>query len=329
MTDEHDYDLAIDDGLDDNPSASRRIIPLMVVAMAISGFGGLAWYAYHAGSNAVNEEDLLLIEADKSPLKETPADPGGMKFPHQDKTIFQAFSGHGDDSAKVERVIPAPEEPMEKPAASASETKTWVNQKLRRTSETIEPEDAKTEQLAGGAAVVVEAKPAEAPPQPRPATPLTPVEADRSARQEHAEKPVAVVEAKPVEAKPAEKAESKEEPKKAAAVSVVVKPAEKPVEKIVPKVEEARPAVKAGGSARIQLGAYKSEAEAKGEWAKIAKRHGDLLSGMSPTVVRVDLGEKGVFYRLQAQGLETAVAAKVLCGKLQAKGQVCILPVGK
>lgn len=341
MTDEHDYDLADDNAAENSASGVRRFVPMLVVAMAMSGFGGLAWYAYHAGSNAVSEEDLLLIEADKSPLKETPSDPGGMKFPHQDKTVFEAFSSQSGGEAQVERVIPAPEEPMEKPVASTGETKTWVNEKLRGKSETVEPEEMDKAIAAQTAATApAQEETAEKAAAKAGATPL---EADRSAKQDRGLKPAVVASelagvAPSADAKaaveistsqPADVLSSAAVVAAAVATKTEAKPAERKSKErpIVEKTE--KPAAKANAAARVQLGAYKSEAEARSEWAKIARRNANALSGKTPMVVRADLGEKGVFYRLQVHGLNGSAEAKELCTMLQAKGQACILPAGK
>lgn len=86
--------------------------PNMILLGAVSGFILLAWYAYNAGTPPPREDDLLVIEADKTPVKEIPKNPSGMEFPNQDKTIFETFSTNKQPD-KVERVLPPPEEPIE------------------------------------------------------------------------------------------------------------------------------------------------------------------------------------------------------------------------
>lgn len=102
-----------DDDFEDEEKGMSRWIPSVVLLGTIAGFIVLAWYAYNSGRNAVKEEDLLVVEADSSPLKEKPEDPGGMKIPNQDKTVFETFSGN-NEPAKVERILPPPEEPVSK-----------------------------------------------------------------------------------------------------------------------------------------------------------------------------------------------------------------------
>ena len=118
-----------------NDSGLTRWAPLVVVLGVVAGFVTLSWYAYHAGIQSVKEEDLVVVEADKTPMKEKPSDPGGMQFPNQDKTVFETFSGNNaKQPQKVERVLPVPEEPMAKEKdAEASGTTTWVNKDIAKT----------------------------------------------------------------------------------------------------------------------------------------------------------------------------------------------------
>src|SRR4051812_38416219 len=113
-------------------SGLTRWAPLVIVLAVVAGFVTLSWYAYHAGIQSVKEEDLMVVEADKTPIKEKPADPGGMQIPNQDKTVFETFSANNaKQPPKVERVLPVPEEPMPKDM-DASDSTTWVNENLKK-----------------------------------------------------------------------------------------------------------------------------------------------------------------------------------------------------
>ena len=127
-------DQDVDDIIADTHQASSvgRWVPFAVVSFAFAGFIGLAWYAYHSGTQTIREEDLVVIEADRTPIKEKPEDPGGMKFPNQDKTVFETFAGSGNQQPpRVERVLPPPEEPLQK-QVDTSQTQSYVNEKLRK-----------------------------------------------------------------------------------------------------------------------------------------------------------------------------------------------------
>lgn len=75
----------------------------------------------------------------------------------------------------------------------------------------------------------------------------------------------------------------------------------------------------------IQLGAYRSQAEASDAWDHAQKRTGVLLTGLTPSIVAVDLPAKGRYYRLRVGQLD-AGQAEHLCASLRAMGTVCILP---
>lgn len=279
-------------------------IPAVVVFSAVVGFVALAWYAYNAGTQPMNEEDLVVVEADKSPLKEKPADPGGMKFPNQDKTVFETFAaGSAQAPAKVERIVPAPEEPMPK-QMNASDTTTWVNNNSGQPEQVIGHEEKAPEPtVAAPAAPVPTLAPAPAPAPVAPAAPAPVVNVAPAAPPAPVPAPVKPV----VEEKTAVKNDT---------VESYTRPKETPPAKAEPK---------ATSKAKIQLGAYRSEKEARDSWNKIKAKHGEL-AGKTPIVVKADLGEKGIYYRLRASGFASPAEAKSLCAALSAKGQACILP---
>jgi cell division septation protein DedD len=84
----------------------------------------------------------------------------------------------------------------------------------------------------------------------------------------------------------------------------------------------AKPA--AAGSYGIQLGAFKSSADAANRrWADVAKAYPKLLEGLSPTVAPKK-SATGTLYRLQATGL-TEKHARAICNSLKAESQACVL----
>lgn len=343
---------------DEEPqSLIARVLPPVVLACAFAGFVALAIYAYRAGGQSVKDGELLVVEADKTPMKEKPEDPGGMQFPNQDKTIFETFAAGGNQPPKVERVLPTPEEPIAKEVDSAGTT-AWVNGKEPAApaagaeqvfgdddappakpteppaAEKVEPMVKNVQEELGKQAVA----------EPVPSAPAAAVEAATAvaapvaaveASTKSVDKPVVAKEEKPAEktvAPAPEKAVEKPQPEPAkpvAPVKLVEKPVEKtiekpaenpvevPVEKPVAKAEAKPKAAHAKGV--VQLGAYKSEAEARGDFTKQQKKH-KALAGKSAVINRADLGDKGVFYRLRVATDD----AKSLCAKLSAEHQACM-----
>lgn len=262
-----------------------RYVPAIVVLSAFSGFIALAWYAYHNGSHSLNEDELIVVEADKSPIKDKPLDPGGMKFPNQDKTIFDNFSRNAQP-AKVEHVLPQPEEPMPK-TMDASQTTTWVNSKLLpETKESLEPASEAPAAESGAAQMPAATASVPMPPKPDPAL----LKGDNDIKT----------------------------------FKAPVKTPEKPVVPAAPVKLDKPAAPAAKGTAKIQLGAYRSEKEAQDAFAKIQKKFHEL-DGKKPSIVKADLGAKGIFYRLRVGGVGSAADAKSLCQKLSGKGQACLV----
>ena len=75
----------------------------------------------------------------------------------------------------------------------------------------------------------------------------------------------------------------------------------------------------------LQLGAYRSAAEASDAWTRVQKSAGELLAGRTASIIPVDLPAKGRYYRLRVGRLEAGEAAQ-LCASLKARGTGCILP---
>lgn len=75
--------------------------------------------------------------------------------------------------------------------------------------------------------------------------------------------------------------------------------------------------------AQVQLGAWRTEAEAAQGWDRALKRAEAILEGYSPHIVAVDL-PGGRYYRLRVAADKSG--SKALCAVLQAKGLDC-LPV--
>ena len=75
----------------------------------------------------------------------------------------------------------------------------------------------------------------------------------------------------------------------------------------------------------LQIGAYKSQADANTAWTIYKSKHSALLSGYSPDVQQADLGERGTWYRLRIGGFPSRDVASGLCDRLKADGGNCFL----
>ena len=79
------------------------------------------------------------------------------------------------------------------------------------------------------------------------------------------------------------------------------------------------------GQYRVQLAAFRSPRDAEAAWRTVQPRHSDALGSLEAVVVEVDLGARGVFYRLQVGPLPDQIAARQLCRTLQERGQSCLV----
>jgi cell division septation protein DedD len=62
-------------------------------------------------------------------------------------------------------------------------------------------------------------------------------------------------------------------------------------------------------------------------WQKLKQQHAQVLGGLSPTFERADLGDKGVYHRVQAGPFADRAAAAAACAALKAAKQDCVVVV--
>ena len=78
------------------------------------------------------------------------------------------------------------------------------------------------------------------------------------------------------------------------------------------------------GGWRVQIASVKSEEVAKSTWARLQAAHGDVLANLKMQPTRVDLGDKGVWYRVQAGPLDEK-QAQTVCGTLKSRKADCVV----
>ena len=257
------------------PPSPERVLPkggLSVIA--IVAFIAIVWYAYPTAEDAQDATDLPVVLAAKESYKFTPDDPGGMKVPHQDSTVFDPLDKK--DASRVEKLLPGTEEPVNKDEVLKAETQE-------------QPRTAGTEKL-------VTAPVAETPKADVKAEAVKPVTAAAAEKPKVETKTETKTEAKPVAVK---------------TETAAAKPA-------------AQASAATGGNVYIQLGSYRSTDGAATDWKKLKQKHPELLKGLDMRTQRVDLGEKGVFNRLQA-GKVSEARAKEICDALKADAGNCIV----
>ena len=79
------------------------------------------------------------------------------------------------------------------------------------------------------------------------------------------------------------------------------------------------------GQYKVQIGSVHTESEAQEEWKRLRRLYPALVSDMSLTVARADLGARGVYYRLQLGPIPDAQAAAQRCAEFADHNLGCLV----
>jgi SPOR domain len=174
------------------------------------------------------------------------------------------------------------------------------------------PDDAGTDTAAPASAAAPAPKPAPVALVPATTVPTEPVSAPPTPA--------------PVTTPAAQQIAATAPPKPIVAPKPIVKVVAPPPPAPKPSIAEApAPAPAAAGGAMIQIGSYKSEAEANAAWTTYKAKHGSVIGSGSLDVAKVDLGAKGTWYRARIAGFASKAEAADTCTKLKADGADCIV----
>ncbi len=280
----------------DDGEGSHLPVVIIITILVLAAFGGVVWLAYNQGVARGRNEPVRVASAEQ-------AGPGnGSQI-----KVYQQPAGSEDEDDSSQTATKPAEAPARAEAVLASSPPPVAAPVAAVAAPT--PAPVKMVQAAPAPKQQVQA-PVAAKPTP------APVKIAQAAPPPVATKPPAQLgrvhpapEAPPV-VKPAA-------PKPVAAVPA------NPVASAAAKPAAVKPV--AGGSYLLQIGAYKSEAEAMAAWKTYEGKHAALLSGFSPDVQKADLAEKGVWYRLRIASFSDKDAAMALCDRLKAQNGACFL----
>lgn len=74
-------------------------------------------------------------------------------------------------------------------------------------------------------------------------------------------------------------------------------------------------------SVRVQVAAMSSKEAAQAGWDRLSRIYPKLLSGLEPEIEEVNLGKRGLFYRLQIGSFYNQLEAEEFCGRYVAQAQ--------
>lgn len=289
---------------DDDDEGSRLPVLIVIALVVLASFAGVVWLAYEKGvASGRNETRLAVTDADAPAASQenAPATPAAK--------VTKAFEDPAPDDAD-----------SGPPAAAAAVTASG-------TSDVVAPAAAVKPIVPAPRVAAKTPAPVRSPAVPAPqkiaVTQSAPARITTPAQNLAAENSDLTV---ATAAPPAVRATSP-----AAKTAPAPKTAPPAVKVAPPSIIAASPAIavprslNAAGQYFLQIGAYKSEADANSAWDAAKQRFGVQLRGRSPDVKKADLGPKGVWYRLRIAAFDSRDDASAVCGKLKSAGGSCII----
>ncbi len=312
----------------------HRLRTYLTLGLSVVAVGVIVAVGLHFMRGSQNGgANVPLIRADERPIKVRPDDPGGMQVPNQDKLIYERME-QGEGDSRVERLLPSPEQPQipAKDVASAQPPRPSPDAEILRPGQPVaptRPQPVETQQTrpadpplpkAAAQAPVTRQAMTDAGSSPIPLQPPI-AQTQAVAPQAAAPQPVRPSNPPPVQ-QPQVQRQAPAPVQHQAAVQLKQPP--QPAAPAPAPAAASHPKALAGGDWLIQLGALRSAADADREWGRIQRSNVDLLGSLKSDVVRVELGEKGTFWRLRAGPLSEQ-AARQLCVDLKTRNQGCII----
>jgi len=308
----------------DNHSRSRLKPILFAMVLVVAALTAYLWYR-GIFSLSSTSSTVTVVHSDNAPVRFKPKDPGGMVIGGGDKMIYDHISGSKNASAEeVMRVLPQAEEPISRdglnaePDGTASASKLSADPQgsakkldigeLPKDVEPIRNQDTPEQSTSSAAALhPVDAGRATIPSEPSSVSGKVELETTGAASsdltlQKHVVKP----------------AESL--PVRTQLTATDLKKSPLPIRKgellTLPD-----PAKKRGYF--IQLGSFREEKDVHQSWQILQKHYATLLRKLSYLSEKADLGEQGIFYRLQVGPFKSEHEARTLCQDLIERKQRC------
>jgi pyruvate/2-oxoglutarate dehydrogenase complex dihydrolipoamide acyltransferase (E2) component len=282
-------EVRVFDGSEEEEDIEGSRLPLLIVLalLVLAMFGGVVWLAYTQGVARGRGETPVLAAAPGPERVAPPQVTGGNGVPYQGFKIYEQ-PAPPDDTA--DNALPAGKSAAAQPPAQAM-------------MQPPKPAPAPAAQAP---------KPQAAAPKLATAAPAAPPKTVAALIEQAASAPVAKQAPAPAGG-PATAA-----PRQLGLATGT--PAPVKAATVAPAAAKSAPA----GGYVLQIGAYKSQADADAAWKVYKTKHAALLSAYSGEVQQADLGERGTWYRLRISGFADKDMATSLCDRLKADGGACI-----
>ncbi len=352
--DQVDADFGAPDEADDSPPPKarkgRKAIMFGGGLLGALVIGGVLAFAFKDSINLPLSDGGAppLIQADRTPVKVTPDQPGGKEFPHKNKQIYDRLNG--SERAETERLVSRQEQVAPAPAATGLDADTAAGPAQGATTaqptpaapaqSTEGPRKVRTLQIRPDGQVVQQQAAQQPAAAPAPAVPPLPG-SDSGATPGIAvtmPQPAASPAAAPatpattvVPAAPAAPpAGTQPPPAQTATTAAPATPAPLPAPRPTPAAAApaataapANPAAASGQSSSIyvvQVASRRSQAMALAAYADLQQKYTSLLGNYQPMIQSADLGQRGVWYRLRVGPMSQKQEADSLCRKLRRAG---------
>jgi hypothetical protein len=335
-----------DDLYDDMPPPRRRVGVVAIAAvfaLAVIGTAGAFGYRALFGSSGSNLPPPV-IKADTQPSKIVPAT--ANKTPN--KLITDRVSDHSQDEKLVSReekpvemggtAPPAQGNAQPTPQGSGQGSGVVTDEPRKIHTITIRPDQLGTGDSQPGGAMATAPAPAAPSPRmagPSPIKPVAPRVAVTAPVANTPEPPSRTAEtrAAPVEHRAAAPVRNANAPLSLNPNAVDAAPAPRapmrtaaaaaPLPIAQSANAAARPAA-GGGGAYVQVSSQRSEAEAQSAFHSLQAKYPSQLGNRQPVIRKVELGDKGTYYRAMVGPLAGNEASE-LCGGIKSAGGSCLI----
>jgi hypothetical protein len=328
-----------DDYYDDAPPNRRRIGIMAIAgvfALAVIGTAGAFGYRAIFGSSSVSSPPPV-IKAEQAPSKIVPA--AATKDAPANKVITERVNERGQG----EKLLSREEQPV--PVVTTNSAPQPSSGVVGAEPKKIRTIAIKPDQAGDGAPQMTEPAPVPAPTsQPRviattpqrPASAPVPVPAPApvqlaspqpQAEPEPARAPAARAAQPAARTAASANAPNSNAPSANAPLSLNPNAAPAPARPAAPQraAAAAAPAAVSGGGYAVQVSAQRSEEEAQAAFRSLQGKYPGQLGNRQPFIKRVDLGEKGIFFRALVGPFGDSAQASQMCASLKSAGGSCLV----
>jgi hypothetical protein len=314
FADEDEFD-GEDDYAEPKRGGGKKLMAAVLMGAVVTG-GGLA-YLYKSQTNGGASGEPPIMTADARPIKQAPSDPGGREFPNGSKLIYDRLDGAsasgGLGAEEPTRVASRDESNSDGgvPGVVTTGASGTLEERIQNALQNAKRQDDTPSQGAASA-------PAASPDEPRRVRteifrPDGSTEGNRPQRRQAPAEETALASGGSA---PAARGASREAAPPAASRSVGTQQ----IAALTPPAPQT--AITTGGESGmfVQIAARNDEAAARAAFADLQQKYAGVLGSHSPSVRKVDLGEKGVWYRLLVGPMASKGDADKLCEDLKTAG---------